>query len=109
MNTNRLEQLFAFLKDDPKDPFNIYAVALELSKSDGTKAMEYYQTLLNEYPSYVPAYYHAAKLQEVLGNRNESEKIYIKGMEVSRSSNQMKAYRELQSAYNQLIDPEMGE
>jgi tetratricopeptide (TPR) repeat protein len=101
---DRLDRLFAFLKEDPKDPFNIYAIALELSKTDVFKAMEYYQILLNYYPSYIPAYYHAAKLQEVLGNKNESEKIYIKGMIVSKEAKQMKAFMELQNAYNQLTD-----
>jgi tetratricopeptide (TPR) repeat protein len=109
MNIARLELLFAFLNEDPHDPFNIYALALELSKTDAAKAMEYYQKLLNEHPSYIPAYYHAAKLYEALGMKSESEKVYIKGMSVSKQAGQMKAFRELKSAYDQLTGPDEEE
>jgi hypothetical protein len=109
MNMGRLDQLFAFLKEDPHDPFNIYAVALELSKTDAFKALEYYSILLNDHPGYIPTYYHAAKLQEALGNKSESEKIYLKGMAASKEGNQTKAFQELQSAYNQLMDIDFEE
>jgi tetratricopeptide (TPR) repeat protein len=104
MTFSRLDQLLGFLKDDPNDPFTIYAIALEYSKSDEKKALEYFDKLLSEHPTYVATYYHAGKLLEKLGNKEEAEKVYKKGIEVSRSERKMHALSELQSAYNQLLD-----
>src|SRR5688500_18496085 len=105
MTTNpRLDQLLRFLEEDPSDSFTIYGIALEYSKTDEKKAMEFFNKLLSEHPSYVATYYHAGKLQEKLGNTKEAEHIYQKGMEISRNARNMHAFAELQSAFNQLKD-----
>ncbi|HMG92453.1 MAG TPA: hypothetical protein VK589_20485, partial [Chryseolinea sp.] len=59
---SRIQQLEAFVKEDPHDPFNLYALALEYSKSDVRKAVESFNQLLNEHADYVPTYYHLGKL-----------------------------------------------
>lgn len=102
MTNPRLEQLLQYLNEDPNDPFTIYGIALEYSKTDEKKALEYYTKLLNDHASYVATYYHAGKLHEKLGNTQQAEQIYKKGMEISRNSGKMHAFSELQAAYNQL-------
>jgi tetratricopeptide (TPR) repeat protein len=104
MTFSRLDQLLGFLKEDPNDPFTIYAIALEYSKSDEKKALEYYNILLSEHPTYIATYYHAGKLLEKLGNKSGAESVFKKGIEVSRNARKMHALAELQSAYNQLLE-----
>ena len=103
MNASRLEQLFEFYKEDPSDPFTIYAIATEYLKIDQHKSREYYEILLTEHENYVGTYYHAAKLYEQMGEKDKAEQVYKKGMVISRQEGNMHAFSELQQAYNKLM------
>lgn len=103
MNQSRLEQLLNFLKEDPEDPFNLYAVATEYKLLDPRKAKEYFDKLLKYHEEYVATYYHAARLYSDLGDRKKSEDIFKKGMEIAMKINDHHAFRELQSAYNEFL------
>jgi Tfp pilus assembly protein PilF len=103
MNESRLEQLFKFLKDDPNDPFTLYAIATEYRQTDKEKALSYYERLLAEHENYVGTYYHAAKLYEELGQNDVAEQTYKKGMQVSRKEGNLHAFSELQQAYNKMM------
>jgi Tfp pilus assembly protein PilF len=103
MSQNRLEQLFVFLQDDPNDPFTLYAIATEYRNLDKAKAMEYYEKLLSDHENYVGTYYHAAKLYEEFGQNDMAERIYKKGMFISRQQGNLHAFSELQQAYNKLM------
>ena len=105
MNSNsRLEQLLEYLNQDPCDPFNIYAVALEYRKSEPLAAKKYFDELLQNFSHYLPTYYHAGMLWQELGLASEAEKIYRKGMEIARNTGKTKDFNELQNALNQLLD-----
>lgn len=106
MNNARLEQLFEFLRDDPNDPFNLYAIATEYVKTDREKALHYYEKLLQEHENYVATYYHAAKLYADLGRKQEAEQTFQKGIAVSLKAGNRNAHRELQNAFNQFLDEE---
>lgn len=103
MNEARLAQLFDFLKEDPKDPFLLYAIATEYRASDINKALEYYELLLRDHPDYVGTYYHAGKAYEELNRKDDAEAAYKKGMQVARQQGQMHAFAELQGANNKLL------
>jgi hypothetical protein len=100
---NRLEILYQFLAEEPNDPFNIYALATELLKTNKTKSWEFYQQLLDEHEDYVATYYHAAHFQENIGNKDVAESIYKKGMQVATKIGNRHAFNELQRAYNELL------
>ncbi|QNF34162.1 tetratricopeptide repeat protein [Adhaeribacter swui] len=102
-NRTRLDQLFEFYREDPNDAFTIYAIATEYVKINPEKALEYYQILLKDHPDYVATYYHAGKLYEGLGQKEEAEKIYQQGLVVSRQQGNRHAFSELQQAYNNLM------
>lgn len=102
-NRTRLDQLFEFYQQDPHDAFTIYAIATEYLKIDPPKAMEYYQKLLAEHEDYVGTYYHAGKLHEAFGETGQAEKVYKKGMQISRQAGNMHAFSELQQVYNKLM------
>src|SRR5688572_24669510 len=95
MNT-RLEQLHEFLKEDPTDPFNIYALAIEYQKVDVLKAKAYFDELLLKHESYVPTYYHAGNLYLDLNLENDAIRIIEKGIQQAHKQNEQKAMRELQ-------------
>ncbi|WP_026464861.1 hypothetical protein [Adhaeribacter aquaticus] len=103
MTTSRLEQLLEFYKEDPTDPFTIYAIATEYLKIDIQKAKEFYELLLHEHENYIGTYYHAGKLYEHIGEKDKAENVYKKGMQKARQEGQMHAFSELQGAYNSFM------
>lgn len=103
MGTSRLDQLRKYYEEDPADPFNIYALALEYLKSDGTQAKRYFDELLEKHPGYIPTYYHAAKFYADHGDLDKAEHLYEKGIEVAQKAGDTKAARELRSALDELL------
>ncbi|WP_298390681.1 hypothetical protein [Hydrotalea sp.] len=101
---NRIEQLNNFLKENPKDNFVRHSLALEYIKmGDDLKARILFEEILDDSPDYVGSYYHLAKLLERLHQTNLAIEWYEKGMLAARHANDMHAYKELQSAYEDLI------
>ncbi len=96
----RVTQLEEFLKEEPGDPFNHYALALEYLKTDTSRALELFKTLAQSFPNYLPTYYPYAHLLIELGQLREAEAQFEKGKEVALKMNDQKTFRELQSAYN---------
>jgi tetratricopeptide (TPR) repeat protein len=100
---SRLEMLEQYYKEDPNDPFNIYALALEVQKTDAGKTLHYFNILLAEHPSYIPVYYHAGKLYQELGEKNKAVEIFESGIRQAQLANDKKAVRELRSALDELM------
>ncbi len=96
----RLEQLQQFVDDDPNDPFNLYALALEFIKSDAAKAEILFEKLLSEHKHYLPTYYQAANLFESNGKHD----LAIATLHNGRNSNEMKTLRELQTMLDEFGD-----
>jgi lipoprotein NlpI len=102
MSLSRLDQLLEFYKQDPDDPFNVYALAIEYIKRDAAEAQRYFDLLLAQHASYLPTYYHAAKFYQEAGDTAKATTIYEKGIALARTTGAHKALRELQSAYNEM-------
>jgi tetratricopeptide (TPR) repeat protein len=103
---NLLENLLAFYEEDPTDPFNIYALAIEYLKTEPEKSRTFFETLLTNYPEYIATYYQAAAF---FVDRNEYEiakKIYTGGIDMAHKLNKQHALNELKRAYQQLLDEE---
>jgi tetratricopeptide (TPR) repeat protein len=103
MNKERLTQLLTFLKEEPNDPFILYAIATEYSQDEPGKALEYYEKLLSEHENYVATYYHAARLYADLAEREKAENTFLKGIEIAKAQNESLAKRELQNAYHEFL------
>ena len=99
---NRLEQLEKFYKDEPNDPFNLYALALEISKTQRQQAYQVFKQLMTGFPDYVPAYYQAALLSLELALPYEAKAILESGMGWAKSKNDSKAFNELQQLLNEV-------
>ena len=103
MQNERLMQLYKFLEEDPKDPFTLYAIAMEYEKTKPFVALGYYELLLKEHEEYVGTYYHAAKLYAALDKKEEAEATFKKGLLIAQKQADHHAHRELQSAYNEFL------
>jgi len=102
MNSDRIKLLEQFIAEDPSDPFNHYALGLELVKSDKIKAREIFDQLISNSPEYVPAYYQAALLYIGLSLSSRAVEVINRGMEEARKQNNTKATNELRSLLDEM-------
>lgn len=99
----RLSQLLAFYEEDPSDPFNVYALAIEYLTNEPIKSLAHFRELLDKHPTYLPTYYHAAELLANLGLRDEADKVYLAGIALALDQKQTKALQELRNAYQNFL------
>lgn len=104
MNQSRLALLQQFYDEDPTDPFNGYALAMEYLKSDMLLSEKYLLALLDQHPDYLPTYYQAAALLAESRTQTVVEAIYQKGLQLATAQNNTKIYQELQHAYRGYLD-----
>jgi tetratricopeptide (TPR) repeat protein len=102
MNSERIKMLEQFVAEDPTDPFNRYALALELAKSDKQKAKEIFDQLIQVNPDYVAAYYQAALLYLELSLSNEATTIIENGIVQAKKQNNLKAASELRGLLDEI-------
>lgn len=93
-----LEQLARFAQEDPDDPFNHYALALEYMKSDMQRARAIFERLVDKHSGYVPTYYQLGQLYAELGLSEQAISTFEKGIGVAREAGDVKAMRELEGA-----------
>lgn len=105
MQTDRLQKLLDFLKNEPDDEFLLYALATEyLRLNQPDTALSYYERLVTDHPSYVGTYYHLGKLYEALNRKQDAIITYQNGMKIAREARDNHALSELQGVYNELTD-----
>lgn len=100
---NRKEQLEEMLKEDPKDPFLIYAIALEIAKEGNIKeAASRLERLLEEQPDYLGAYYQLGQFYEKENEEDKAKAVYERGMLLAREKGNNKTEGEIRSALDLL-------
>jgi tetratricopeptide (TPR) repeat protein len=104
MQAERLKILYQQLMDEPNEPFNIYAVAMEYMTSDRKTSLGYLNHLLDNHPDYLPTYYHAGALLVENHNYEKAMLVYEKGIDLANKLNKSNALRELKGAYQMLKD-----
>ena len=102
MNQSRIDLLEKFISEDPSDPFNYYALALEYIQTNPVKAAELFEVVLINYPEYLPVYYTAGTFYAEQANDLKAQEILNKGIELAKRKSDFKALRELQSAIQNL-------
>ena len=101
---NRIEKIQQMLQASPNDNFLRHALALEYIKINNDAAAEaLFKSILAASPDYVGSYYHLAKLLERNGDTQAAVNWYEQGMQAAKNLNDMHAYNELQSAYEDLV------
>ncbi len=107
-NFPRIEILENYAKQEPENPFNWYALALEYRNFDADMTMFYFNKLLSEHKVYLPTYYHAANLFVEKNLLPQAKEIYENGIALAKEQKDMHALRELQNSYqNFLIEYDM--
>ena len=104
MQVDRLKLLIEFLQDEPQEPFNRYAVAMELLKVDTQKSIEHLEILLNEFPDYLPTYYQLAQLYFDKDELEKAAEVYKAGIALAKAQKNLKIEKELEGAYQMLKD-----
>ena len=102
MNNDRISQLEQFIKDDPLDPFPLYALALEWFKSDLLRSESLFDQLLSQHPDYVPAYYHAGVVKIKRGQPALAHKLLEQGKRKAMETGDQKTAAEIQSLLDEL-------
>jgi len=99
MNKDRLIKLEAFLKDNPSDPFLLFAIAKEYEKMDQIEnAMNGYLKLKEVKPDYIGLYYHLGKIYETVSKDIKALEIYKEGIELAKTIGDFHSLSELNNA-----------
>lgn len=104
MNNERIQQLIRFVEEEPNDPFNVYALAMEYMSNQPAQARLYFDQLLANHPDYLPTYYHAAALYADLDERERAAELYEKGILLAKAQQNQKALQELERAQQAFDD-----
>ena len=72
MNHNRIQLLRQYIEEEPGDPFNVYALAMEFLEEEPEQARVLFDQLLAKHPDYLATYYHAASLYAEAGDRDKA-------------------------------------
>jgi tetratricopeptide (TPR) repeat protein len=102
MNSERIKMLEQFVAEDPTDPFNHYALALETAKTNQPKAKEIFDQLISTNPEYVPAYYQASLIYIDLSLNKEATSVIEAGITQAKKQNNLKAANELRSLLDEM-------
>src|SRR5262245_23526673 len=101
--STRLEVIKRYLEEDPSDSFLRYGLALEyLSVNKNEEARIQFETLINDDPDYLAAYYQLGKTYELLGENAKALNSYARGIEVAKTQKNSHTAGELQSAHDAL-------
>ncbi len=101
--SNRIEMLKEYLKDDPDDTFSNYALALEFMKLNETEhAVEILEKILKMDEHYLATYYQLGKVYEKAARIEDAKTVYQKGIEIAIQQKNQRTRNELQSAFDSM-------
>lgn len=107
-NSERVSLLREFILEEPENPFNRYALALEIKEIDPDQAAELFDFLLLNHTGYLPVYFPSAHFFFELGQIEKARKIFEQGIALAREKKEQKTLNELQNAYqNFLFDTDL--
>lgn len=93
---SRKAQIEALLQEDENDVFLRYSLAMELQKEgDYEQCLEIFQSLMDDQPPYVPAFFMAAQQRAKLGDIDLAKDFLRKGSEEARNQGNAHAAAEM--------------
>ena len=102
---NRIEILTGFLRDDPKDSFSRYALALEFVKAGRPDdARREFETVLANDPAYVATYFQLGLFYRTIGLKHDAERTYRAGIVVAAKAGDGHTQSELEGALESLLN-----
>lgn len=97
---DRLSQLKQFALEEPDDPFNQYALALEYLKSNPEESGRLFDLLVQRQPQYLPTYYPYAQWLIDHKNFGKAEEIFQQGIQAARNAKDEKMLKEMLAAHH---------
>lgn len=103
MNESRLKMLLSYLREEPDDPFTLYALALEYLPEKPEKSEEIFNKLLQKHPEYLATYLQAGNYYRSKKEFDRSKEIYFSGITLAEKVRDSLALRELKNALEDLL------
>lgn len=104
MQAERLNILLNFLEEEPNEPFNKYALAMEYLKTDKNKSIELFENLIEKHSEYLATYYQLAALYVENEDFEKAISTYKKGIAIAENQKNEKTLKELKGALQMLMD-----
>lgn len=102
-NLERISLLKSFCLEEPDNPFNFYALALEYREVDKTAAGQFFDRVSNDFPTYLPAYFPAAHFFYELNELEKAKQLFETGLALATNLRDEKAKKELANAYQNFL------
>jgi len=102
-NLERIELLKEYCKEEPENPFNFYALALEYRESDKLAAAELFEFVLSTFPNYLPVYFPAAHFFYEEDDLQKAKQVFESGLALAHVLQDEKAKKELANAYQNFL------
>ena len=108
MQDERLKILKKYVIEEPNDPFNHYALALEYRKIGDPEALEMMLKVIGTFPEYLPSYYTCGMWLGEAEQWQGALKVFERGRKLAKEQVDAKAEKELAGAI-QLAKNELEE
>ncbi len=102
MKEARIIMLEQFISEEPENPFNFYALAMEYLNDDLTKSLEKLVYVEKHFPEYLGTYYQLGKIYQEFEKFDWAEMTFKKGIEISKTQKNTKTEKELIAALKEL-------
>lgn len=100
---DRIQLLKTYILEEPENPFNYYALGLEIREKDPLEAAEMFDYVLEKFPNYLPAYFPSAHFFFELNELEKAKQIFEKGIDLALATKEEKALKELRNAYQNFL------
>ncbi|MDA0315558.1 MAG: tetratricopeptide repeat protein [Bacteroidetes bacterium] len=103
LNLDRIELLKGYCIEEPQNPFNYYALALEFREFEKAAAADLFNYVVTNFPNYLPVFFPAAHFFFENGDLIKAKKIFESGIELADTLQDEKAKKELTNAYQNFL------
>lgn len=102
-NLDRIQVLRNYILEEPQDPFNHYALALEIKEKDPAEALRIFEYVLENFPNYLPAYFPSALFYFEHHQWEKARQVFENGIKLASLQQNEKAQKELKNAYQNFL------
>ena len=102
-NLERIKLLKGYCAEEPENPFNYYALALEYRESEKAEAASLFDFVVTNFPNYLPVYFPAAQFFFEIEELQKAKNLFEVGIELAQSLQDEKAKKELSNAYQNFL------
>jgi hypothetical protein len=102
-NLERINLLKDYCAEEPQNPFNYYALALEYRESEKAEAAHLFDFVIANFPNYLPVYFPAAQFFFENEELQKAKNLFVAGIELAHVLQDEKAKKELSNAYQNFL------